>query len=58
MGTPVTPYEGERAMSEATHTNYNTGEPCFCDARFDYALGPCVDEEPMVDGTDPRNGTP
>lgn len=42
---------------EATHTNYNTGEPCFCDARFDYVPGPCIDEEPMTTGDDPRNGT-
>lgn len=42
---------------EATHTNYNTGEPCFCDARFDYQPGPCIDEEPVVGGTDPTNGT-
>lgn len=48
----------ERGMREATHTNYNTGEPCFCDAPFDFQPGPCIDEEPMTGGTDPVNGTP
>ena len=42
---------------EATHTNYNTGEPCFCDARFGYLPGPCINEDPMVGGNDPVNGT-
>lgn len=42
---------------EATHTNYNTGEPCYCDIRFGHRPGPCINEEPVVTGDDPRNGT-
>ena len=40
---------------QADHTNYNTGEPCFC---VTYPLsGICLDEEPVVGMTDPVNGT-
>lgn len=41
----------------ATHTNYNTGEPCECDATFGYALGPCLDQPEPTTGSSPENGT-
>ena len=57
--TMLPAYKVEQILrgSEATHTNYNTGEPCFCDEPFDYQPGPCIDEEPVTTGDDPRNGT-
>ena len=43
----------------ATHTNYNTGEPCFCDA--DRGLqdipGPCFDDPEPTTGSSPENGS-
>lgn len=39
------------AKREATHTNYNTRLPCFCDTRFgDGKPGPCVDADEAFAG--------